>query len=120
MKLRYHFAPGEVDDGVTLMCPVDVLNRVPQASVDWLVPGMLEEKITLLIKSLPKNLRRNFVPAPDFARAAVAALPHGEGQLLPQLSAQLNRMVGVQVPQSAWGQRWQGTRQRARFIGVTE
>jgi len=102
LPLRYHFAPGEIDDGVTLMCPVDVLNRVPVALPDWLVPGMLEEKIALLIKGLPKALRRNFVPAPDFAAAAAAAMNHGEGFLTQQLSAHLKRMTGVQVASSEW------------------
>jgi len=102
LPLSYHFAPGEADDGVTLMCPVDVLNRVPPALPEWLVPGMLEEKIALLIKGLPKALRRNFVPAPDFARAACSAMPHGEGNLLQQLSAELQRMTGVQLAPSDW------------------
>ncbi len=102
LPLRYHFAPGEVDDGVTLMCPVDVLNRVPPALPDWLVPGMLEEKVALLIKALPKALRRNFVPAPDFARAAVSAVTHGEGVLTQVLSQQLKRMTGVPVPATEW------------------
>jgi len=82
LPLRYHFAPGEVDDGVTLVCPVEVLNRVSAARCEWLVPGMLNEKVTLLIKSLPKALRRNFVPAPDFATAACAAMQVGNGSLV--------------------------------------
>ncbi len=102
LPLRYHFAPGEVDDGVTLMCPVDVLNRVPPALPDWLVPGMLEEKITLLIKGLPKAVRRNFVPAPDFAHAAVNAMTHGQGVLTQELSAHLKRMTGMPVPSTEW------------------
>jgi len=102
LPLRYHFAPGEVDDGVSLMCPVDVLNRVPVALVEWLVPGMLEEKVTLLIKGLPKSLRRNFVPAPDFANAAVSSMNHGEGVLLQQLSSQLQRMTGATIGSSDW------------------
>ena len=102
LPLRYHFAPGEDDDGVTLVCPVEVLNRVSAARCEWLVPGMLEEKIALLIKSLPKNLRRNFVPAPDFAAAASAAMIPEEGSLLGGLSRQLHRMTGVKVTQEDW------------------
>ncbi len=102
LPLKYHFAPGEIDDGVTLVCPVDVLNRVPPALPVWLVPGMIEEKVALLIKALPKALRRNFVPAPDFAHAAVSSMAHGEGVLTQELSAQLKRMTGVQVPATEW------------------
>ena len=102
LPLRYHFAPGEEDDGVTLVCPVEVLNRVSAARCEWLVPGMLDEKITLLIKSLPKAIRRNFVPAPDFAAAASAAMQPGDGSLLGGLSQELHRMTGVKVTRDDW------------------
>ena len=102
LPLRYHFAPGEDDDGVTLVCPVEVLNRVSAARCEWLVPGMLDEKITLLIKSLPKAIRRNFVPAPDFAAAASAAMQPGDGSLLGGLSQELHRMTGVRVTRDDW------------------
>jgi len=102
LPLRYHFAPGEDDDGVTLICPVEVLNRVSAARCEWLVPGMLDEKIALLIKSLPKALRRNFVPAPDFAAAASAAMEPGNGSLLGALSRELHRMTGVKITRDDW------------------
>jgi len=102
LPLRYHFAPGEEDDGVTLVCPVELLNRVSANRCEWLVPGMLEEKVTLMIKALPKHLRRNFVPAPDFARAAVEAMTPSDDPLAGALSRQLQRMSGTEVPQSAW------------------
>lgn len=102
LPLKYHFAPGQDDDGVTLVCPVEVLNRVSSARCEWLVPGMIEEKITLLIKALPKSLRRNFVPAPDYASAATAAMNAEEGSLLGGLSRQLHRMTGVKVTQEDW------------------
>ena len=102
LPLKYHFAPGQDDDGVSLICPVEVLNRVSSARCEWLVPGMIEEKITLLIKALPKSLRRNFVPAPDYASAASAAMNAEEGSLLGGLSRQLHRMTGVKVTQEDW------------------
>jgi ATP-dependent helicase HrpA len=102
LPLRYHFAPGEEDDGVTLICPVEVVNRVSAERCEWLVPGMLEEKVALLIKSLPKHLRRNFVPAPDFAAAAVAAMDAGSGSLTGALSRELLRMTGISVPNVEW------------------
>jgi len=102
LPLRYHFAPGDEDDGVTLICPVEVLNRVSAPRCEWLVPGMLDEKIALLIKSLPKTLRRNFVPAPDFASAAAAAMQPDSGSLLGGLSRELHRMTGVKVTREDW------------------
>jgi len=102
LPLSYHFAPGEEDDGVTLICPVEVLNRISAERCEWLVPGLLEEKIAVLIKALPKPVRRNFVPAPDYAAACLEALNAGEGPLRGALSRQLLRMTGVEVAQSTW------------------
>ncbi len=102
LPLRYHFAPGEEADGVTMIVPVEVVNRVSVERCQWLVPGLIEEKVTLMIKALPKSLRRNFVPAPDFAKNALANLSQGEGSLTSKLSAQLRAMTGVDVPRSEW------------------
>ena len=102
LPLRYHFALGDADDGVTLVCPVDVLNRLSAARCEWLVPGMLEEKVIFLIKSLPKSLRRNFVPAPDYASACVQAMSPGDTPLTQALTRQLQRMSGVQLIPGDW------------------
>jgi len=102
LPLRYHFAPGEEDDGVTMIVPVEVVNRVSVPRCEWLVPGLIEEKITLLIKALPKNLRRNFVPAPDYARKALKNLVFGEGTLAVELASQLRALTGVEVPPGEW------------------
>ncbi len=67
LELSYQFEPGSVDDGVTLNVPKEALGRLNQRQLGWLVPGLLEEKILTLIRTLPKSLRRNFVPAPDVA-----------------------------------------------------
>jgi len=120
LPLRYHFAPGEEDDGVTLGCPVELLNRVSPTRCEWLVPGMLEEKITLMIKALPKHLRRNFVPAPDFARAANEAMTASESPLAGALSRQLQRMNGSEVPQSAWSDTTLPVHLRMRYEVVDE
>ncbi|WJW75990.1 ATP-dependent RNA helicase HrpA [Thiohalobacter sp. IOR34] len=102
LPLAYHFEPGHADDGVTLRVPLAALNQLDPARLEWLVPGLIEEKVTQLIKSLPKVYRRHFVPAPDFARAALQAMPAGEGSLLEALAAQLARMTGVELPPDAW------------------
>ncbi len=72
--LAYRFDPGTEDDGVTLIVPLAALNQIAPARCEWLVPGLLEEKITALIKSLPQSIRRAFVPVPEYAKAAAAAL----------------------------------------------
>ncbi|PIE36826.1 MAG: ATP-dependent RNA helicase HrpA [Gammaproteobacteria bacterium] len=102
LPLRYRFSPGDEDDGVTLVCPMELINRVSAERTEWLVPGLIEEKITALIKGLPKQLRRNFVPAPDYARALVEALEPTNEPLCTALSRQLRRMSGVEVPRDAW------------------
>ncbi|MCG8436374.1 MAG: DUF3418 domain-containing protein, partial [Gammaproteobacteria bacterium] len=102
LPLEYEFTPGDTLDGITLAAPLDLINQIEQTRLDWLVPGYLTEKITALIKSLPKSLRRNFVPAPDFAQACVQALAFGEGDLLQAVAKQLQRMTGIEVPADAW------------------
>ncbi|HHH44627.1 MAG TPA: ATP-dependent RNA helicase HrpA, partial [Gammaproteobacteria bacterium] len=102
LPVQYRFSPGETGDGLCVRLPLTALNQVRDSDFDWLVPGLLREKIVLLIRSLPKPLRRHFVPAPDFADACVAALPAGDHPLLEALAEQLQRMTGVAVPADAW------------------
>ncbi len=100
--LAYRFDPGADDDGVTLLVPLAALNQVPQARCEWLVPGMLEEKLTALIRALPQSQRRAFVPVPDFARAAAAALTPDNRPLTDALADFLARRTGQVVPRDAW------------------
>ncbi|MEO8779974.1 MAG: ATP-dependent RNA helicase HrpA [Rhodanobacter sp.] len=96
-KLEYRFIPGDEADGVTLQLPLAMLNAVPVARCEWLVPGLLADKVAELIRGLPKVLRRNFVPAPDFARAFVAAEPPRDEPLARALAAFLKRATGVDI-----------------------
>jgi len=102
LKLRYHFDPTHRADGITLLVPLAVLGQLDAARCEWLVPGMLHEKLLLLIKSLPKSLRRQVVPAPEFARAAVEQMEFGKGELLDGLTSALNRMTGITIHHSDW------------------
>ncbi|MGC3860788.1 ATP-dependent RNA helicase HrpA [Micromonospora chersina] len=102
LPLTYTFDPGTPTDGVTVDIPLPLLNQVPAESFDWQVPGLREELVIALIRSLPKAIRRNFVPVPDYARAALAQMPAGEEPLLDALARQLRRMTGVTVPPDAW------------------
>ena len=101
--LAYHFEPGAADDGITIDVPVAVLNRVGDEDFSWNVPGLREELVTELLRSLPKQLRVNFVPAPNTAREFLAAVPAGEEPLLDALERYLRSTTGVHVPREAWG-----------------
>lgn len=103
LPLTYQFEPGKRDDGVTVDLPLPVLGHVNSDAFGWQVPGLREELVTALIRSLPKQLRRNFVPAPDVARAVLASLPESADEsLLVALSRELRRLTGVVVPLDAW------------------
>ncbi|GAT12652.1 ATP-dependent RNA helicase HrpA [Mycolicibacterium novocastrense] len=102
LPLSYRFEPGAEDDGVTVHVPVEVLARLGGDEFAWQVPALREELITALIRSLPKALRRNFVPAPDTARAVLAAITPGAEPLLEAVQRELNRRTGVLVPIDAF------------------
>lgn len=100
--ISYHFEPGAADDGLTIDVPVATLNRVEADDFSWNVPGLREELVNSLIRSLPKNLRVNFVPAPNKAREFLAAVPPGEEPLLDALERWCRSTTGVVVPREAW------------------
>ena len=102
LPLSYHFEPGSEADGVTLHVPLPLLNQVSQGQVDWLVPGLIEEKLVALIKGLPKSLRRQFVPVPDFARRALQVMQPSDQPLHQALAAALKQLNGTHVPEDAW------------------
>jgi ATP-dependent helicase HrpA len=96
-KLEYRFVPGDAADGVTLQLPLAMLNALPASRCEWLVPGLLADKVAELIRGLPKALRRNFVPAPDFARAFVEAESPRDEPLATVLATFLKRATGVDI-----------------------
>ncbi|MFI6816340.1 ATP-dependent RNA helicase HrpA [Nonomuraea sp. NPDC050328] len=102
MKLTYQFEPGADADGVTVHVPLQMLNQFDSDGFDWQIPGLREELVTALIRSLPKHLRRNFVPAPNYAKQVLAAAKPGQEPLLEALERELRRLTGVQVPRDAW------------------
>lgn len=102
LELQYHFEPGHHRDGVTLVVPAPLLAQIDPSACEWLVPALLEEKVIALIRGLPKALRRHFVPAPDFARAAVERMRAGTGSLMEAVSNALFKMGGVRVAPSEW------------------
>ncbi|MDY6991387.1 MAG: ATP-dependent RNA helicase HrpA, partial [Pseudomonadota bacterium] len=114
LTLSYQFEPGREDDGVSVDLPLALLNQLSPQPFEWLVPGLLEEKIIALLRSLPKTLRKAFVPVPDVARHALAELPaprvtfNAEGSFLEvpmeSLHALLNRYCHRRLgkPMPAW------------------
>jgi ATP-dependent helicase HrpA len=102
LPLSYEFAPGEPDDGVTAEVPLAALDRLSGEDLSWQVRGRREELVTELIRTLPKELRRAFVPAPDAARAVLPLLGEPHGNLLDVLGTELGRLGGVPVPREAW------------------
>jgi ATP-dependent helicase HrpA len=101
MQLTYHFEPGSLRDGVTLAVPLFALNQMPRERVEWLVPGMLKEKVHLLLKSLPQKLRRHCVPLPDYAakfcERVHAAGVFGRGDLIDAIIADIRAQITIMV-----------------------
>ncbi|MBY5984914.1 ATP-dependent RNA helicase HrpA [Halomonas sp. DP5Y7-2] len=102
--LSYHFAPGAKDDGVTMTVPAAMLSQLDPARLEWLVPGLLRDKCIALLKSLPKSIRRQVVPIPDWVDAALEALVPGQGSLTEALAEFLRVKTGVRLTQDDW--RW--------------
>ena len=102
LKLTYQFEPGTDADGVTVHIPLPLLNQVEMTGFDWQIPGLREELVIALIKSLPKSYRRNFVPAPNYAQAFLERAVPLEKPLLDTLIYELRRMTGVTVEAEHW------------------
>ncbi|UQA94541.1 ATP-dependent RNA helicase HrpA [Streptomyces halobius] len=96
-KVTYQFEPGADADGVTVHIPLQVLNQVSSEGFDWQIPGLREQLVTELIRSLPKPVRRNYVPAPNFAARFLDSTVPLQGPLTSALAAGLQGMVGVPV-----------------------
>ncbi|OAH14964.1 ATP-dependent RNA helicase HrpA [Streptomyces jeddahensis] len=96
-RVTYQFEPGADADGVTVHIPLQVLNQVTPEGFDWQIPGLREEVVTELIRSLPKPIRRNYVPAPNFAKAFLERAVPLQEPLPVTLARELKRMVGVPV-----------------------
>jgi ATP-dependent helicase HrpA len=102
LPLNYEFAPGTAADGVTVDVPLSRLNQMDPDEFSWQVPGLRAELVTELIRSLPKALRRDLVPAPDVAREVLARLGTPHGDVRDVLSRELRQLRGVDIPRSDW------------------
>jgi ATP-dependent helicase HrpA len=104
LELTYAYTPGEEQDGVTLKVPYRLIDAVRPEVLDWLVPGLRQERITYLLRSLPKALRKRFVPVPETARQIAAELTpaHGDGTFLDALENFIEHRWRVQVRRADW------------------
>ncbi|MBK8752141.1 MAG: ATP-dependent RNA helicase HrpA [Candidatus Competibacteraceae bacterium] len=102
LPLSYRFTPGADDDGVTLTVPLAAVNQVDSKQLDWLVPGLRAERMAALLKSLPKALRRHFVPVPNYVQALLAVMEPNRYALSEVMTEHLQRMTGVRIPEDAW------------------
>ena len=100
--LNYRFEPGHQEDGVTAVIPLAILHQVPKFFFEWLVPGMLRDKCIALIKGLPKQLRRHFVPVPDYVDKILLTTKAQDRPLTEVLAEQLHRLSGVTIEDTDW------------------
>ena len=100
--LAYHFAPGKSDDGVTLTVPQLLINQVSAARCEYLVPGLLAEKVAQLLKSLPQKMRRHVVPVPEFSTDFAAAVAPSDMPLLLALARYIREQKQIEVPLDAF------------------
>ena len=101
----YEFEPGQDHDGVTVKMPVSAASAIPMESTDWVVPGLLEEKITELIKGLPKSYRKQLVPVAETVSVVMAEMPQYNGSLINSLSRFLFDQLKVDIPASLWNEK---------------
>ena len=97
LPLEYHFEPGADNDGVTVTVPKEAVSQLHPEQLDWLVPGLLEEKLIGLIRALPKPIRRGLVPAPDTAKKVAEEIEFGNGAFLQQVAKQFSQHAGEPI-----------------------
>ncbi len=102
LRLDYKLEPGEADDGVTLNVPLEALAQIDPVRCEWVVPGLVQEKVHFLLKTLPKQHRTQLDPLAQTAEKVAAAMPYGRGPFLDALGEAVLKVRGVEVPRSAW------------------
>ncbi len=101
-SLSYRFEPGHPMDGVSVQVPLAILHQVPDALFDWLVPGLLRDKAIAMLKTLPKQWRKRCVPLPDYADRALSALRPQNRPLATALGDELQKLIGIELPEGCW------------------
>lgn len=101
-KLNYHFSPGQTGDGVSILVPKGAVRQLPLNRLEWMVPGLLREKCIQLVKSLPRAIRKQFVPVPDYVDKALKSMTPSNEPVTRVLGQQLTRITGVNIPEESW------------------
>ena len=104
LPLKYRFAPSHAQDGVTLTVPLPLLNQLDDARLSWLVPGMIREKVTFYLKSLPKGLRGRLMPVSEIVTDFLTAVPAGSAPLAEALRVYLEQRLGDRIPAATLGE----------------
>ncbi len=120
LKLSYAFEPGAEVDGVTLHVPLDALPLVDPEACEWLVPGLLRDKLAALFRLMPRGLRKELEPVAVTAERVAAALPFGRGSLFDAAAEKLRELKGVVIPRSAWQARGVPEHLRMSFLVLDE
>ncbi len=104
LQVDYHFEPGHEEDGVAVYLPASMVYQFQSKDFDWLVPGLLQQKILYTIKALPKQLRKNFIPVNDYSKACYDCLIEnfGQGYFYQELAVVLEKMSGISIDMSCW------------------
>ncbi|MFA6969884.1 MAG: ATP-dependent RNA helicase HrpA [Gallionella sp.] len=100
--LSYNFSPGKNDDGITLTVPLALINQVSASRCEWLIPGLLAEKVVQLVKTLPQKIRRNLVPVPEFAASFCRDVPAANLSLMLALARYIREQKQLDVPLDAF------------------
>jgi ATP-dependent helicase HrpA len=101
-ECNYHFQPGEDDDGLTVKVPSALTPTILSDAMDWLIPGLFQEKVTALIKGLPKEYRKKLVPIADTVNLIIRQMPRDEGSLITALGNFIHQRFSLQIPATAW------------------
>ena len=104
LPIEYKFSPGTIDDGLNIDLPLEILNQIDEAQMDYLVPGMLEEKITALLKSLPKHVRKILVPIPEVARECASKIKNHKISLKRNMANYLFRTRSINIKDEDWSE----------------
>ncbi len=120
LPLTYHFEPGKENDGVTVRVPAAALNQLSNQHFDYLVPGMLHEKVIAFIRGLPKQVRKQFVPAPEYANACLESLEDHSQPLITTIAEALRRMTGNRIDAELLQNQQFDDHHRMRFEVVDE
>ncbi|MDQ3027381.1 MAG: ATP-dependent RNA helicase HrpA [Pseudomonadota bacterium] len=102
IPLTYRFEPGHPLDGVTLSVPLALLNQIDDATLDWLVPGMIRDKVAWTMKALPKRIRTQLVPVPEHVTQFLERTPAGSRTVRQEVLAYASRLSGERLDDDVW------------------